>query len=100
MKLRFTTNATRRLGKIADYHRDRGNAKKGKKTVRQIQKRAKELEKHPLLGPTEEYLEDYGRGHRSLLVGTLYKIVYLIAKPLIIITDIFDVQQDPDKMKP
>lgn len=40
------------------------------------------------------------QGHRSLLVGTLYKIVYLIAAPVILITDVFDVRQDPEKMKP
>lgn len=58
------------------------------------------LEDHPKLGATEEYLEDLGEGHRSLLVGTLYKIIYLIKAPLIFITDIFDVRQDTDKMKP
>lgn len=28
------------------------------------------------------------------------KVIYLIAKPFIVIADIFDVRQDPDKMKP
>ena len=51
-------------------------------------------------GPPEEWFESLGQGHRSLLVGTLYKIVYLIKKPIIFITDVFDVRQAQDKMKP
>jgi plasmid stabilization system protein ParE len=100
MKLFFTRNSIRKLTQIEDYERSKGNAKKGRKTVKGIRDKAKMLEKQPQLGPVEENLEDQGQGHRSLLVGTLYKIVYLLAKPLIIITDIFDVRQDQDKMKP
>lgn len=100
MKLFFTRNSLRKLTQIEDYERSKGNAKKGRKKIKDIRDRAKSLEKNPKLGPAEENLEELGQGHRSLLVGTLYKIVYLLAKPLIIITDIFDVRQDPDKMKP
>lgn len=73
---------------------------KGKKIANDILDRADELLEYPELGPEEENLKYMEQGHRSLLVGTLYKIVYLIAKPLIVITDIFDVRQDSDKMKP
>jgi plasmid stabilization system protein ParE len=100
MKLRFTTNANRRLTQIQDYHTDKGNPKKGRRITRQILDRAKELEDFPELGPEEESLKDLGKGHRSLLVGTLYKIIYLLAAPFIIIIDIFDTRQDTDKMKP
>jgi plasmid stabilization system protein ParE len=100
MKVRFTFNARRRMRHIEDYHAEHGSAKKGRKTVQEILRRADELERHPLLGPEEENLEHMQQGHRSLLVGTLYKIVYLIVKPVILITDIFDVRQDSDKMKP
>jgi plasmid stabilization system protein ParE len=100
MKLRFTTNAQRRLAQIKGYHNDIGNPKKGRRIARQILDRAKALEKHPELGPEEEHLRELGKGHRSLLVGTLYKIIYLISLPFIIVTDIFDTRQDTDKMKP
>lgn len=100
MKLFFTRNAVRRLTQIEDYSRKNGDAEKGRKTVREIRDKAKMLEKNPKLGPVEENLDELRQGHRSLLVGTLFKIVYLLAKPLIIITDIFDVRQDPNKMKP
>jgi plasmid stabilization system protein ParE len=100
MKLFFTRNSIRKLTQIEDYERSKGKAKKGRKTVKEIRDKAKMLEDNPKLGSTEEYLEDLGEGHRSLLVGTLYKIIYLIKAPLIFITDIFDVRQDTDKMKP
>lgn len=100
MKLNFTTNALRRLTQISSYHNDNGKAKKGRRITRQILDRTEELQAYPELGPEEENLRDLKRGHRSLLVGTLYKIIYRIAKPFIIITDIFDTRQDTDKMKP
>ena len=100
MKLFFTRSSLRRLTQIEDYHVTNGSTRKGKKTVKEIRNRAKMLEDNPQLGHTEENLEHLAQGHRSLLVGTLYKIVYLIAAPVILITDIFDVRQDPDKMKP
>ncbi|WP_367389326.1 type II toxin-antitoxin system RelE/ParE family toxin [Lewinella sp. LCG006] len=100
MKLRFTTNANRRLIQIQDYHNDLGNPKKGHRITNEILERAKELETFPELGPEEEHLRELKKGHRSLLVGTLYKIIYLISLPFIIITDIFDTRQDTDKMKP
>ena len=95
MKLKYSANAQRRLRQILDYNGKR----KGKQIVKDILDRADELEKHPELGPTEGNLESLDEGHRSLLVGTLYKIIYLIAKPFILIIDIFDVRQDPDNMK-
>jgi len=100
VKLRFTSNALRRLTEIQDYHDDIDNPKKGRRITRQILDRAKELEAFPELGPEEENLLGLEKGHRSLLVGTLYKIIYLITAQFIIITDIFDTRQDVDKMKP
>ena len=96
MKLKYTANAQRRLRQIMDFN----GGRKEKKIVTDILDRADELENYPELGPEEDNLKSLGQGHRSLLVGTLYKIIYLIAKPFIVITDIFDVRQDPDKMKP
>ncbi|MBC6995829.1 type II toxin-antitoxin system RelE/ParE family toxin [Neolewinella lacunae] len=100
MKLFFTSNAIRRLTQIEDYERSKGNDKKARQTVKGIRDTAKKLEKYPEIGPVEEQLGDLGQGHRSILFGTLYKIIYLLAQPLIIVTDIFDVRQDPGNMKP
>ncbi|MCB0650349.1 MAG: type II toxin-antitoxin system RelE/ParE family toxin [Saprospiraceae bacterium] len=99
MKLRFTANALRRITQISDYYNDTGNPKKGRHITRQILARSEELEEYPELGPEEENLREVESGHRSLFVGAAYKIIYLIATPFIIITDIFDTRQDPNKMK-
>lgn len=95
MKVRYTANAQRRLRQVQDFN----GGEKGKKVVKSILDRADELEIYPELGPVEDNFKPLNQGHRSLLVGTLYKIVYLIVKPFIIITDIFDVRQNPDNMK-
>lgn len=58
------------------------------------------LTQYPHLGQEEETLKHLGQGHRYLLVEPFYKIIYLIIKPIIYITDIFDIRQDTDKMKP
>lgn len=52
------------------------------------------------MGQEEEGLKHLNRGHRYLLIKPFYKLIYLIIKPIIYITDIFDTRQDPDKMKP
>lgn len=98
--MKLTANSRRRLLHIRDYHTQHGNAEKGNRVARTILKEAQRLEKHPELGQVEANLESEGKGHRYLLVKQLYKIIYLIAWPFIIITDIFDTRQDPNKMKP
>ncbi len=100
MKVKLTANARRRLQQIRSYHTQKGNAEKGRNISRAILEQAKKLESHPHLGPAEEHLKQLGQGHRYLLVDKLYKIIYLIIKPVIFITDIFDTRQDPEKMKP
>lgn len=100
MKVIFSFNALRRLRKIRDYFRRKGNAAKGNRVANEIIDRALELEKNPRLGPEEENLKELGLGHRSLLVGKLYKVVYRVFKKDINVTDVFDVRQDPDSMKP
>jgi plasmid stabilization system protein ParE len=100
MKLKFTSNSKRRLTQIVDYYDRQGNPRKGDRIVRTVQDEAKKLEKHPRLGPEEDNLRHLGQGHRYLLIKPFYKLLYLIAKPFIFITDIFDTRQNPDKMRP
>lgn len=57
----------------------------------------------PNLGPVEPYMKDlYNEGHRYLLIPPHYKIIYLVYKEqnAVLITDIFDTRQNPEKMKP
>ena len=99
MKVRFTMNARRRLGQIMDHHRDQGIPETGKKLIKEIRENAKLLGKHPKMGQKEEQLSYLGQGHRYLFVKPFYKLIYLIVKPIIFITDVFDTRQDTDKMR-
>ncbi len=57
------------------------------------------LKKQPYLGREEEYLKHLTLGHRVLIEGK-YKIIYRIIDQTVLITDVFDTNQDPEKMKP
>ena len=59
---------------------------------------ARQLQSQPLLGPKEEILEDLGEGHRCLIRGN-YKIIYKITDNQVIITDVFDCRQNPEKIR-
>ncbi len=97
MKLRYTAQALHRLRQILEFN---GGGLAGKKVVKEILNRADILERYPELGKKEIYLKNLGQGHRFLLLGRRYKIIYFIDDSLIVVTDIFDVRQDPEKMKP
>ena len=99
MKVRMTKPAQRRLNQIDDYYKDNGNKRHGAKLRRAIVKQSKLLSDNPEMGQEEPHLKGLGQGHRYILVERIYKMIYLIAKPFIFITDIFDTRQDPDKMK-
>ncbi|MCE2995769.1 MAG: type II toxin-antitoxin system RelE/ParE family toxin [Cyclobacteriaceae bacterium] len=50
------------------------------------------------MGQKEEILDPLGQSHRRVIVNN-YKIIYVIKNDYILITDIFDARQDPQKMK-
>ncbi|MFK8055168.1 MAG: type II toxin-antitoxin system RelE/ParE family toxin [Saprospiraceae bacterium] len=99
MHIELTTNARRRLVQLIDHHRSEGNPRKGTRTVRTIIKQVRKLSQHPKLGQVEEYLIREEKGHRYLLVERIYKVIYLVHASRIVITDVFDVRQDPSKIR-
>lgn len=56
------------------------------------------LLQYPGGGAIEEQLAHLGQGHRRVIVEH-FKIVYRVKDDLILVSDIFDSRQDPDKMK-
>ena len=56
------------------------------------------LTKFPELGPKEPLLNDRKREYRFLVVKN-YKITYYLDLPIVYIMSIFDVRQNPDKIK-
>jgi mRNA-degrading endonuclease RelE of RelBE toxin-antitoxin system len=69
----------------------------GKNVIRS----ANDLASNPNLGQIEPLLQSLNLNHRRIMVGH-FKIIYrIIEKPnIILVTDIFDSRQDPNKMKP
>lgn len=60
-------------------------------------KTAKQLIKYPESGQVEPDLQVFKQNHRYLVCGN-YKIVYKVFEHQIIINDVFDTRQNPDKI--
>jgi plasmid stabilization system protein ParE len=99
MKVIFTLPARRALDGIYEWYKSHDMGKNGRKIRAAIVKRAMLLKSHPNLGQEEENLRGLGLGHRYL-VESNYKFIYRVADNIVIISDIFDTRQDPEKMKP
>ncbi len=94
----FTATARRRLYQIEQYHTGRGNPKKGKRTVQKLIKQIKKLVKHPELGVLTAQLSDTDE-YRVLVAISDYKVIYSIAEESVVIEEVFDVRQDPNRLK-
>ena len=57
----------------------------------------RQLNRHPESGQIEPILKQLGENHRYLVEGN-YKIIYKKVIDGILITDVFDSRQDPEKM--
>lgn len=98
MKLVYTAEALRSLREALEIVKPNVSREKLKQIRKQILNKADSLTKNPKKGMKEEYLEHLDQGHRRIIEGN-YKIVYIIQKDRIIVTDIFDCRQDPHKMR-
>lgn len=98
MKLVFTENAINSLQECLDFFPHEMPPEKINVIRDRIIAKADTLLTNPYLGQKEEHLEHLGINHRRVIEGN-YKIIYKIDNETIIITDIFDSRQDPEKMK-
>jgi plasmid stabilization system protein ParE len=89
--------AQERLDDIIEYYQKLGYGKRGRKIRAAVLKKALLLKGHPNLGVVEEQLAELGLGHRFLVEGN-YKIIYRTEGQYVLITDVFDTRQDPDKI--
>ncbi|TVR75950.1 MAG: type II toxin-antitoxin system RelE/ParE family toxin [Chitinophagaceae bacterium] len=94
----YTHQAFNSLNESLNLLKDKVNVQKIKEIRKQILDKVEILATHPESGQIEEFLLELNQGHRRIIY-THYKIIYLSAKDKIIITDIFDTRQDPNKMK-
>ncbi|QXP59223.1 type II toxin-antitoxin system RelE/ParE family toxin [Olleya sp. HaHaR_3_96] len=97
MKIVWTDFAIRNLKDIFDYYAIEVNKKLAHKIRKQILKSSKQLLKNPNSGPIEPNLTILNKNHKYL-ISEHYKLIYRIVGNEIIINDVFDTRQNPNKM--
>ena len=98
MKLFYTRQALEGLQECLDFFPPEVSFEKVNEIRDQILAKADKLLSNPNIGQQEDYLEHLGKNHRRIIEGN-YKIIYRVEGDTIYITDIFDIRQDPTKMK-
>lgn len=85
------------LKNIFDYYKKNASKSVAVKIKNQILNSTKHLTKNPEVGQTEILLKELNENHRYIVTGN-YKVIYKITENHILITDVFDVRQNPLKM--
>ena len=97
MKVVLSQESIECLTKIVSYCQRKGYGRYGRRIRARILNKIRRLKDFPNLGQVEEGLKETGLGYRYLVEGN-YKIIYLIYKDHLLITDVFDTRQDPEKL--
>ncbi len=97
MEIIWTDFAIKNLKDIFDFYSITANKKVANKIKREIFTSVKLLVRYPELGQFELSLETLNEGYRYILSGN-YKVIYKIQDKNIVISDLFDVRQNPIKM--
>lgn len=98
MKVVWTKFALKALFEVFTYYKTNVSSTIAANIKNNILSSSSQLQTNPLLGVKEEFLNDLGEGHRSLIRGN-YKVIYKIVNEQLFITDVFDTRQNPDKIK-
>jgi toxin ParE1/3/4 len=100
MKLVYSEYALEQLQRILDFlvFRQEIPPQKALEIRDKILDKADTILSNVYMAQKEELLEHLQLSHRRLTISN-YKIIYTIKTDHILITDIFDTRQDPDKMK-
>jgi toxin ParE1/3/4 len=94
----WTEFASNELKSIYEYYKVQASVAVAKKIKSKIFESTKNLSEQPLIGQIEENLKELNQNHRYIVEGN-YKIIYLVVKNTVYITDVFDCRQNPEKMK-
>lgn len=100
MDIHFTEQALYSLDDVLYFlkYKQRLPSKKVKNIKTAILNGAKSLQPNPFKGQKEPFLGHYDLEYRRVIIQHI-KVIYRIEKETIIIVDIFDSRQSPDKMK-
>ncbi|MBU3928000.1 MAG: type II toxin-antitoxin system RelE/ParE family toxin [Bacteroidetes bacterium] len=97
MKIIWSEFASEMLKETYLYHKEVAGIRITKRLKSKIFSSTKQLKQYPDSGQIEPTLEALSEGHRYLVSGH-YKVVYKKVSEGILITDIFDTRQDPNKI--
>ena len=97
MKIIWSGFASDSLAKVYKYYKENAGINVALKIKKGIFNTTKQLIEHPQSGQIEFTLQSLNEGHRYLVSGN-YKIIYKKVKEGILITDKFDLRQDPIKI--
>jgi toxin ParE1/3/4 len=98
MKISWSDFASDELKNIYNYYKETAGTKVAKKIKDQLLATPRQLLKYSESGQVEENLKELKEGHRYLVQGK-YKIIYKMESGNIYITDIFNCEKDPEKMR-
>ena len=85
------------LREIHDYYKDVAGKKVAQRMLQGILEATGQISSHADSGPHEPFLRHLNLGHRYVVRGN-YKVIYRKVNQGVLITDVFDTRQHPDKM--
>lgn len=97
MKISWTDFASECLKEAYYYHKIVVGERIAQNLKKKIFKSTLQLASQPLSGQIEMTLQYLGESHRYIVSGN-YKIVYRITDETVLITDLFDSRQDPQRI--
>ena len=97
MQIVWTDFAITELNKVYKYYLEYAGLKVAQMITHEIISKVDQLIQHPESGTIEPKLAKLNQSHRYLLSGNI-KIIYKIIEAKLVITDIFDCRQNPNKI--
>ncbi|NCP85318.1 MAG: type II toxin-antitoxin system RelE/ParE family toxin [Bacteroidetes bacterium] len=97
MKVLWTEFAISMLSQIHYYYKLKVDLSTANRIKSEILSSTKQLINYPFSGYEEPHLSHLGLNHRYIIQG-YYKIIYLQIENGVLITDVFDIRQNPDSM--
>ncbi len=99
MVVRWYPRPRRVLKDIFDYYFNVAGHRTAIKIVERIRDSGESLKKMPYRASVELLLEDLPGKYRSLRVKPHYKVIYFVSDEAVNIVDIWDVRQDPRRLR-
>lgn len=99
MVIQWNARARTELKSIYNYYLQNANKQIAQRIKKEILETVGYLKDHPNLGHIENKGNELNEELRSLLASKHYKVIYFIDGNHVVILSIWDVRQDPEKLK-